>query len=104
MSEFVTTPDTAICKESSTDLNTLEPESETSVRNASVSAKVEIPLVVFDIPDPHLAHSPFQHIVAFLALASPNDFSNFRHQNIHGTHGFAVVVHSHVEGLDLRRI
>src|SRR5205085_9874869 len=82
----------------------LETESETCVRNTSISANIEIPLVVLDILDPQFAHSPPQYIVAFFALASPDDFSNLRYQDIHRAHGFAVLVHTHVERLDLRRI
>ena len=45
-----------------------------------------------------------QDVQTLLALAASDDFSNPRDQDIHGCDRFAVVIGTHVEGLDARRI
>src|SRR5215475_3232508 len=54
----------------------LEAEAETGMRHTSVLPDIQIPLVAFDVLDPHIAHSSNQHVIAFLALAAADDFSN----------------------------
>ena len=42
-----------------------------------------------------------EYVQPLLALAAAAQFAHARHQQVGGGHGLAVVVHAHVEGLDL---
>src|SRR5215831_2537768 len=62
-----------------------ETQAEAGMRNRSVLADIEIPLIALEIANAHFPHPLQQHIVAFLALAAANYFSNFRNEHIHCT-------------------
>mmetsp|Transcript_62946 Transcript_62946/g.149118 ORF Transcript_62946/g.149118 Transcript_62946/m.149118 type:complete len:241 (+) Transcript_62946:269-991(+) len=51
--------------------------------------------------DVHLRHSCEQHVQTLLTLTSTNDLPNLWKQTIHGRDRLAVVVETHVEGLDV---
>ena len=42
-----------------------------------------------------------EHVQALLPLAAADQLAHAGHQQVHGGDGFSVVVHAHVEGLDL---
>ena len=48
-----------------------------------------------------LRHVGLQLVKTFLALTATHNFTNARHEQIHGGHGLAVVIQSHVEWLDV---
>ena len=65
------------------------------------AAKVSVPPQgVFE----RLIHSRIQHIEAFLALTTSDDFTNAGSQHIHRCHGALIIVKTHVERLDLARV
>src|SRR4030067_98843 len=81
----------------------LESKPETGMRHGSETAKLQIPPVVIRVEsvsgDPLL-----EFFIIRFTLASADDLAQPRHQDIHRPNGFIVLVHLHVEGLDLFRV
>jgi hypothetical protein len=48
-----------------------------------------------------IRHAPGQNFQAFFPLASPDQFTDSRHQKVHGCHGLIIIIESHIKGLDI---
>src|SRR5262249_11775278 len=70
----------------------------------SLLSDIQFPLVTRNSRDSHLSHSVPEPVRWFLALAAANNFSHLRNEYVHCTNGFRIVIHSHVERFDFRRI
>lgn len=79
---------------------TLETQSETTVRDRSIAAEIQIPLQTL-LGHLHLVHASLQDVQVLLTLRSSNQLSNLGHQNIHSADSLAIVVQLHVEGLNI---
>ena len=67
------------------------------------SAQVQVPPVIV-LVEPGLGDSPRESVEVLFALAPADDLSQTRHKNVHPANRPIVVVHFHVERLDLLRI
>src|SRR4051794_38901164 len=81
----------------------LEAETESGVRHGPVPPQVAIPAIRLRV-QPRLRHALIEHVEPLLTLAAADDLADRGHQHVHGGHGLAVVVHAHVERLDVLRI
>ncbi len=69
----------------------------------TVAAQVQIVLVLLGI-HAQVLDTGLEQIQALLALGAADDLADARHQAVGGGDGLAVVVHAHIEGLDLCRV
>ena len=67
------------------------------------TAQIQVGAVLLGI-HVQLGDAPLEHFQALLALGAAHDFSDARHEAVHGGHGAPVVVEPHVEGLDVLRV
>jgi len=81
----------------------LKSQSESRMRHRSVAPQIQIPPDALGIQSGFLASSN-QDVQAMLPLRSPDDFSDFWHEDIRRGDGFFVRVEFHVEGLDFFRV
>mmetsp|Transcript_32863 Transcript_32863/g.98298 ORF Transcript_32863/g.98298 Transcript_32863/m.98298 type:complete len:242 (-) Transcript_32863:908-1633(-) len=77
----------------------LEAESVARVGDRPVPAEVDVPPVVLRV-EPRLLHLAQQHRQPLLALAAADELADTGHEQVHRRNRLAVVVVSHVEGLD----
>jgi ABC transporter substrate binding protein len=76
---------------------------EARVRHRAVAAQIAVPGVVL-LVDAALRHAGVEHIEPLLALAAADDLADPGGEDVHRRDGFAVVVHAHVERLDVFRV
>lgn len=81
----------------------LEPKPEARVLAGAETAQIQVGAVLLGI-HVQLGDAPLEHFQALLALGAAHDFSDARHEAVHGGHGAPVVVEPHVEGLDVLRV
>src|SRR6266852_3645061 len=81
----------------------LEAEAEAGVRYCAIAAQIAVPGVVLPV-DVALRHARIQHLEPLLALAAADDLTDARRQYVHRRDRPAVVVHPHVERLDVLRV
>src|SRR5258706_2726438 len=79
---------------------TFESQAESGVGDGAVAAQVAVPSVSVQV-QPRLGDAPVEHVEPFLALAAADDLADSGREHIHRGHGLPVVVHAHVERLDL---
>src|SRR3546814_991042 len=70
------------------------------VRHAAVAAEVAVPVVVLAV-EAELVHACVKHVQPLLALRTADDLADARRQHVHRGDRFAVIVQTHVEGLDV---
>jgi len=70
---------------------------------AAVTAQVQIPLVAF-LLHMQFVHALLEHIQTLFPLAAADQLADIRHQQVRCRDGLAVIVHAHVEGLDVLRV
>ena len=80
--------------------HTLEAQTETGVTAGAVAAQVAVPPVILGV-HAQLLDAALQQLQALLTLAAADDLADAGDQAVRGGHGLAVIVHPHVEGLDL---
>ncbi len=73
------------------------------MRHGTVAAQVAIPPVVF-LVQTHLGQAGIQHVQTLFTLGATDDLADARGQYVHGGNCLAVVVETHVEGLDVFRV
>ena len=71
--------------------------------DGAVLTEFQIPPVVFG-NETALFHPVDEHVVSFFTLATTNDFTDARDQNIHRPNGFAIFITAHIERLNRPRI
>ena len=81
----------------------LEPKPEARVLAGAETAQIQVGAVLLGIHG-KLGDAPLEHFQALLALGATDDLADARHQAVGGGDGLAVLVHAHVEGLDLGRV
>lgn len=77
----------------------LKAQPKACVRVGAIAPQIQIELIIL------FAHASFgnalpQHFQAFLPLTAADELAHAGHQQIHGGHGFPVVVEAHVEGFE----
>merc|ERR1712087_304038 len=77
----------------------LEAESVARVGDRPVPAEVDVPPIVLRV-EPRLLHLAQQHRRPLLTLAAADELADTGHEQVHRRNRLAVVVVSHVEGLD----
>ena len=80
--------------------NSLKAETEACVLGAAVFTEVEIPPIVLFL-ETKLLHTRGQHIQALLTLRAANDLADARNEKVHGRNGLSVIIHAHIECLDI---
>ena len=75
-------------------------EAEAGVRHRAVAAQIAVPGVVLPV-DGALGHAAVQYVEPLLALAAADDLADPGRQHVHRGDRSAVVVHPHVERLDV---
>ena len=81
----------------------LEAQAIAGVLARAIAAKVEVVLVLLGV-HAEVGDALLEQVEALLALGAADDLANAGNQAIRCGDGLAVVIHAHVEGLDLRRI
>ena len=69
----------------------------------TVFTKIQIEFIILSVKT-KLFHAGYQLIVIVLTLAAADDLSDARNETVHGSDRLVVLVHLHVERLDLLRI
>ena len=70
---------------------------------AAVDAEVTIPPVVL-LTETEFCHTLIQHIEPFLSLTAADELTDAGDEEVHRGDGLAVVIHTHIESLDILRI
>ena len=81
----------------------LKPKPEPCMPGGTISAKIQIELIILFLQIQFL-HPGKQLIIVVLPLASADDLADPRHQTVNCRYGPAVFILLHVERLDLLRI
>ena len=71
--------------------------------HSAEAPQIEVPPILF-FGQAHVADALQKSVVAMLTLRATDDLPHARYQDVHRTHGFAVVVLIHVEGFDVRGV
>ena len=78
----------------------LEAQAVAGMAAGAVTPQVAVPPVVLGV-HAQLLNAGLQHLQALLTLRAADELADAGYQTVGGGHGFAVVVLTHVEGLDL---
>src|SRR5215472_13042580 len=81
----------------------LEAKAEARMRYRAIAAQIAVPSVML-LVDAALCHARVQHFEPLLALAAADDLADPGCEHVHGRDRPAVVVHPHVERLDVLRV
>src|SRR5699024_12677640 len=69
----------------------------------TVFAQIELELIILSVK-PHFIHALHQLVVVVLSLASSDNLTDSRNQTVHSRNRLSILVHLHIERLDILRI
>merc|ERR1719231_1148362 len=79
---------------------TFEPKAIARMWNRAKAPQVQVPPVILGI-ESELAHLLLQHLEALLSLTHADELAHPGHEQIARRHSLAVLVITHIEGLDV---